>query len=161
MTTFAKFMENKNTPVKYIFLDLDGTLREHGTEGMAPHTIEAIKVFPWVQARIAEAIRNGFKPVGATNQARSCELFGSKVVEQCIAETLRQIGIDFPVIYAETREQCKPNTYMLDRAEELFGPADKDHSIFVGDDLQKDKVAAEKFGIKWISPEQFRDSGTK
>jgi hypothetical protein len=40
----------------------------------------------------------------------------------------------------------------------MYGPANKSISIFVGDDLGKDKKCAENFGIRWLSPEQFRDS---
>lgn len=158
-SNFKKFVEDEPTKyVNYLFLDLDGTLRESGTEGHAPITIDAVKVFPWVHNAIKKYIDLGFTPIGITNQSYCVNTFGKEPVEACIAETLRQIGINFPVFYAKNKEQSKPNTYMLDKAVKKYGPANKSTSLFIGDDLQKDKGASENFGIRWLSPEQFRDS---
>ena len=158
-SNFKEFIEDESTKlVNYLFLDLDGTLRASGTNGHAPIKIEDVKVFPWVHNAIQKYIDLGFTPIGITNQRYNVETFGKEPVEACINETLRQIGITFPVFYARSKAESKPGTYLLDKAVKQFGPANKSVSLMIGDDLQRDKGVAENFGIRWLSPEQFRDS---
>lgn len=152
------FKEFIKSPIKYCFVDFDGTIRE-SVEHHAPTTVDAVKVFPWAHARLLEAQKKGYKIVGITNQSYVTQLVGLEGVKQICDETVRQTGISFPYFFAKTREESKPSTFMVDEAVKQFGPADKATSIFIGDDRAKDEQCAKNFGIKFIYVDDFKDHG--
>jgi HAD superfamily hydrolase (TIGR01662 family) len=154
--TFKEYVEK---PVKYCFIDYDGTIRNMGKEGHAPSVIEDVQAFPWSQQRIQEALDKGYKVVGITNQSYITQHFGADVAQKMIDETQRQIGIKFPTYFAKSRAESKPGTFMPEQAFKDFGPLDKENSVFVGDDLAKDGGCAKNLGIRHITEKEFKENG--
>ncbi len=146
-------------PVKYCFVDFDGTVRELSKEGWAPTKMEDIKIFPWAPARLQEARQKGYVIVGITNQAYTTNLLGEAGVSAICDETVKQLGLYFPYFFAKNRDESKPNTFLIDQAIKKYGEADKATSLFIGDSLDKDGGIAKNFGIKYMTTEEFKEHG--
>ena len=156
--SFKDFITEQTKGVKYLFLDFDGTIRAF-VGSHAPADPSLVKVFPWASQRIQEAQAKGYMVVGITNQQYLTQAIGANKVDEVCQETLRQLGVDFPYFFAHTKEESKPSPFMLEQAEEKYGKADKETSLFVGDSLKDDKGAADNFGIRFMTAEEFRIHG--
>jgi len=157
---FKTFHEQKNIKsIKYCFVDFDGTLRHDTPEGYAVATPEEVVVFPWAIERLKEAKAKGYFIIGATNQNYYSNVKGPEFVQMMIDETLRKLGMKFPVFFSQKKEQSKPNPWMLEQAEYKFGKADKKTSVMIGDMPDKDGGAAANFGIRYIHVAEWKSDG--
>lgn len=157
---FRSFYEEHNAQlIKYCFVDFDDTIRQATPEGYAPGSIEDVKVFPWAIERLKEAKAQGYFLVGATNQNYYSNLKGPEFVQTIIDETLRQVGFKFPVMFSQSKSQSKPNPWMLERAEKIYGKADKNTSVMVGDNVEKDGGVATNFGIRYVHVDEWKEKG--
>lgn len=158
-------------PLEYLFLDMDGTLREtipdptpnNPNDRRPPIRVEEIKIIPGVANKLKEWERKGWFLVGVSNQSGVEKGYITEEgVEHVAAETMRQLDIYFPFYYAPckkegTPEQLnlrKPNTGMAEQAFEDWGPLDLDNSYMVGDYINDEKFA-DNLGIKYIDINDF------
>jgi FMN phosphatase YigB (HAD superfamily) len=186
--------------VKYLFLDFDDTVRDSvarindkGEKEMGPPMRRKdVNAFPVGEA-IARWIENGYTVVGTSNQrgpmrrreyvpinkrdGASLEL-SAKYAGKVMQETLNQLGLDFPVLFAsdnkvfmysggktrqvgpefgqegkKTGKAGKPNTAMGEVAFNMFGKPNREESVMVGDNWDGgDQVFAERLGFTFIDP---------
>lgn len=189
----ATFMESQQT--KYLFLDFDDTVREsvnYGDGNGPPVEVSTVKAFPGVGNAIKKWIDNGWTAVGTTNQKGSLrrreflpeEMRATATLEEAasgcakvIEETLNQLGVKFPVLFAsdatvflyddkslksmgvfgtETKnggKAAKPNAAMGEVAYKLWGSPDVPNSIMIGDSYENgDENFAKALGIQWFHP---------
>ncbi len=160
----------------YLFIDFDGTVRcvvETGDKNKpfrAPVECDEVEVFPQAIERLKQARDEGYLIIGVTNQSgiTSRGIPVSKV-EACIEETKRQLEIDFPVYYAQSKDQYyKPAIGMGIEAVKQYGAIDFEQSLMVGDNHRNgDRGFAEGMGIRFeyavdffnLTDEQMRQCG--
>ena len=150
--------DKSETELKYLFIDLDGTIRgsidntKFPRKGYAekyprrpPCSINEVNIFPSINEKLAAWSAIGYRIIGMTNQS-GVEYGPDKggiTVEtsRCICEeTVKQTGLLFPVIFApcksinkEVMELRKPKTGMVKMVEDLYGPINKPVSYLIGD----------------------------
>ena len=142
----------------YLFIDFDGTVRCVVETGdlekpfRAPVECEEVEVFPQAIERLKQARDEGYLIVGVTNQSgiTSRGIPVSKV-EACIEETKRQLEMDFPVYYAQSKDQYyKPAIGMGIEAVKQYGAIDFEQSLMVGDNHRNgDRGFAEGMDIRF------------
>tara|TARA_A100001391_G_scaffold106159_2_gene71026 strand:- start:4436 stop:7000 length:2565 start_codon:yes stop_codon:yes gene_type:complete len=160
----------------YLFIDFDGTVRcvvETGDKNKpfrAPVECDEVEVFPQAIERLKQARDEGYLIIGVTNQSgiTSRGIPVSKV-EACIEETKRQLEMDFPVYYAQSKDQYyKPAIGMGIEAVKQYGAIDFEQSLMVGDNHRNgDRGFAEGMGIRFeyavdffnLTDEQMRQCG--
>jgi HAD superfamily hydrolase (TIGR01662 family) len=154
-------------PQKYLFFDLDGTVRRsvdnsNPKPGYAenysrrpPFIPEEVEIFSKIIPKLIEWLIVDYKLIGITNQSGVQE--GAMTFDTCFRichETAYKIGMVFPIIFAPCKtgnpdivNLRKPNTGMIDLAESLYGPIDRDSSLLVGD-YKTDIQTGEAAGLK-------------
>jgi histidinol phosphatase-like enzyme len=189
----ATFMESEGR--KYLFLDFDDTVREsvmYGNEGGPPVEVSQVKAFPGVGGAIQKWMDNGWTVIGATNQKGSLRrkefipepernratLEDAAVgCGNVIKETLNQLGVNFPVLFASDAtvflytngrvakvakfgeeekgkgNAPKPSPAMGQVAFSQWGKPDLAESFMIGDSYEGgDENFAKAIGVQWLHP---------
>ena len=168
--------QQTDSPKPYLFIDFDGTVRCVVSTGdekkpfRAPTECEEVEVFPQAVERLKQARDEGYFIVGVTNQSgiTSRGIPVSKI-EACIEETKRQLEIDFPVYFADNKDEYyKPAIGMGIESIQQYGAIDFEQSLMVGDNHRNgDRGFAEGMGIEFqyaatyfdLTDEQMRQCG--
>ena len=173
-----RYYNQKQTdlPKPYLFIDFDGTVRCVVSTGdeqkpfRAPTECEEVEVFPQAVDKLKQARDEGYFIVGVTNQSGiTSRGIPSSKVEACIEETKRQLEIDFPVYFADKKDEYyKPAIGMGIEAIQQYGAIDFEQSLMVGDNHGNgDRGFAEGMGIRFeyahsyfdLTDEQMRQCG--
>ena len=177
MVTIRYYNQQQTDSSKpYLFIDFDGTVRCVVSTGdekkpfRAPTECDEVEVFPQAVERLKQARDEGYFIVGVTNQSgiTSRGIPVSKI-EACIEETKRQLEIDFPVYFADNKDEYyKPAIGMGIEAVQQYGAIDFEQSLMVGDNHRNgDRGFAEGMGIRFqyaanyfdLTDEQMRQCG--
>ena len=166
----------KDKPKSVLFIDFDGTVRcvvkteDSKKPFRAPTECEEVEVFPQAVERLKKAREEGYFIIGITNQSgiTSRGIPVSKIAA-CVEETKRQLGMDFPVYFADKKDHnYKPAIGMGLKAIQDYGAIDFENSLMVGDNHRNgDRGFAEGMGVPFkfahdyfdLTPEQMIKCG--
>lgn len=144
LNAFEATFEKNDEGVKYLFLDMDGTVRHAvptPNEGArAPITKEEVSVFHGLGQKIKEFMNNGWTVIGTSNQRgglrrrdfvpdfmrdqatlEDAAIGCAKVME----ETVKQLGVNFPVYFASDASIYVSNAGNVSLVKDGIGTEDK------------------------------------
>jgi len=164
-------MTKKNESIKYLLIDMDGTVRDtipaptpsNPNDRRPPFLEEEVKIIDGVPEKLQEWVDKGWQIIGVSNQSGvEKRVVTEEQVEIVAAHTMDLMGIYFPFYFAPNKRDKnsnklhlrKPETGMALEAINDWGKMDAEESFMVGDYIT-DNQFADNLGIRYVDIKDF------